>query len=493
MSTALDLLSGLILEDGRRWGAVATRVQREDAAAVLAERSSTPYHWQGRSRGYSKTTDLGGVALAALLKLAPPGSKSYAVAADQAQARLLLDSVEGFVRRSPELAALVDVQAWRVSVRESGATLEALAADDTGAWGLRPFLAVLDELAMWGSTGAPRRIFEAVTSAMPKTGGTLVVATTAGDPAHWSHRVREHALSDAVWRVSETPGPPPWMAATLIAEQRRRLPESSFQRLFENIWVSGEDRLVATEDLAACIVLDGPLDPVAGADYVIGVDVGLKHDRTVACICHLDGGVVTLDRIATWTGTRLRPVKLAEVEAWLVEACDHFRATVVVDPWQAAQLTERLRSRGLSVREFPFTAQSVGRIASTLFLLLRERNLRLPDDPELVDELANVRLRETSPGVMRMDYDAGRHDDRAIALGIAAHRLVEMGEIHPATIVVPRGRIRGIPRYAPSGSTNPYGAPSSVEAHVRALGIGVWDKAAADAELALMLHRGRAR
>lgn len=60
-------------------------------------------------------------------------------------------------------------------------------------------------------------------------------------------------------------------------------------------------------------------------------------------------------------------------------------------------------------------------------------------------------------------------------------------------IVVPRGRIRGIPRYAPSASTSPFGPPGSAEAHVRSLGIGVYDKAAADAELAQMLHRGRSR
>jgi hypothetical protein len=155
VSGALDILHGLTLEDGRRWGAAATREQRDDAEAVLSEETSTPYHWQSRSRGYSKTTDLGGVALTKLLKQAPAVSRSYAVAADQAQARLLLDAVEGFVRCGPELSRLVEVQAWRVTVRETGATLDALPADEAGAWGLRPFFAVIDELAMWGTSGAP--------------------------------------------------------------------------------------------------------------------------------------------------------------------------------------------------------------------------------------------------------------------------------------------------------------------------------------------------
>lgn len=106
-----------------------------------------------------------------------------------------------------------------------------------------------------------------------------VVATTAGDPGHWAARVREHAIADPLWRLSETSGPPPWIPAELIAEQRRRLPESSYQRLFENVWVSGEDRLVAAEDLS-CVTLDGPQDPIPRMSYVISVDPSADPVRT---------------------------------------------------------------------------------------------------------------------------------------------------------------------------------------------------------------------
>jgi hypothetical protein len=51
--------------------------------------------------------------------------------------------------------------------------------------------------------------------------------------------------------------------------------------------------------------------------------------------------------------------------------------------------------------------------------------LSLYDDTELLDELGNVRLRQTSPGVLRMDHDPDQHDDRAIALALAALALVE--------------------------------------------------------------------
>lgn len=69
--------------------------------------------------------------------------------------------------------------------------------------------------------------------------------------------------------------------------------------------------------------------------------------------------------------------------------------------------------------EHQFSAQSNAKVALNLHRLVRERRLLLPDDPELLDELANVRLRETSPGVYRLDHEVGAHDDGAVALGIA--------------------------------------------------------------------------
>ena len=62
---------------------------------------------------------------------------------------------------------------------------------------------------------------------------------------------------------------------------------------------------------------------------------------------------------------------------------------------------------------------------------IRNHALALPDDPELIDELANLRLRETASGVLRIDHDPDKHDDPAIALGLAAHRLAQVTWAQP--------------------------------------------------------------
>jgi phage terminase large subunit-like protein len=289
---------------------------------------------------------------------------------------------------------------------------------------------VVDELAGWASTTGPRNLWEAVSSAVAKVPhARLVVLTTAGDPAHWSKKVFDHAASDPLWRVHEVPGPAPWLDPERVQEQRRRLPESSFRRLFLNQWTAAEDRLALGEDLTACVTLDGPLAPEAGRRYVIGLDIGLKNDRTVAAVVHAEplgpergaGKRVVLDRMQVWGGSRDSPVRLADVEEWLLQASRTYnRAKVVFDPWQAAGLSQRLKARGVRVEEFTFSATSVARLATTLHLLIRDHALALPPDEALLEELANVRLRETSPGVLRMDHDPDGHDDRAIALALAA-------------------------------------------------------------------------
>ena len=116
---------------------------------------------------------------------------------------------------------------------------------------------------------------------------------------------------------------------------------------------------------------------------------------------------------------------------WSRRAASYGRAHIVLDPWQTVGLAQRLSGRGLRVEEFAFTQQSVGRIAGTLYGLLRDRALAIPDDEDLIDELAHVRLRETAPGVFRLDHDPGRHDDRAISLALAATHLLREPEYGP--------------------------------------------------------------
>lgn len=425
-----DVLSRLSLEDDRAWIDAAEPFQLADALAVLE--GDRPYNFLTRARGASKTTDLAAVALSILLAL-ESADRLYWVGADSEQGSLALDAVAAFASRSPWIGSRVEIQNRRVVATATGATLDVLAADAAGAWGLRPRAVFVDELAQWPDTPAPRRLWEALSTAVAKrSDASLVVLTTAGDPAHFAARILDSARTSDLWRVNEVPGPSPWADAARLEEQKSRLTESAYARLFENRWMASEDRLTTLGAVRECVGHEGPLGYVRGVDYLIALDLGLKRDRTVAVVAHKDGNRIVLDRIEVWKGSRIRPVQIEAVEEWIAQASDSYgRARIVADPWQSIGLLQRLRAKGLKAEEFAFTQSSVGRLASTLYGVIRDRNLLIPDDPDLIDELAHVRLVEKSPGVFRMDHDPGRHDDRAVALALAATSLLQKRDVPP--------------------------------------------------------------
>lgn len=423
-----DVMSALRLESGERWVDKAADFQLRDARAVIE--GEQPSNFIGRPRGGSKTTDLGAIGTAWVLSAEGPG-RYYAAAADRDQARLILDSVAGFARRAPDLAVGLKVDQWKVTAPSSGATLEVLASDVGSSWGLRPDGVIVDELGWWPDVPSSHLLLDSLLSSAAKMANCRVaVITSPSSPSHFAYKLRNHAAEDPLWRLSETPGPVPWLSPERIEEQRRRLSPAMFERLFMGRWVEADDALVTDDLLKAALRHKGPLEAQYGVRYVIGLDLGLKRDATAAMVCHKQGEEVVLDRSAVWRGSRINPVKLDSVETWVEETARYYNgAQVVADPWQSVGLLQRLNGRGIKCEEFAFTAASVGKLASSLFNLLRDRRLALPDDDEaLIDEMAHVRLKETSPGVFRIDHDAGRHDDRAIALALAARHLLREPE-----------------------------------------------------------------
>lgn len=434
---ALAILNALVLEDGRAWGNVAARFQREDAEAIFTN-SGPRWHYLTRARGGSKSTDLAGIALAWLAATAVPGERGYVIASDTAQAALLLDAAAGLAGRTDELRQLIQVGNFKLTSTRTGASVSVLASDGASAFGLRPSLMILDEFAQWNdSTRNVRRLWSALISSAHKVPNSrLVIITSAGEPGGMAYKVLEEARTSASWRVSEVPGPLPWVDPAALEAQRPLLTDSEFARLHLNLWSVSEDRLVGAEDLAAAACLDGPQDPQPGIKYLVTLDLGLVNDRAVACVAHGERVTeeqgspvrVVVDRIARWKGTKAKPVQISDVEAWLVTASAQYHARLHADPWQAAGLLQRLRSRGIIAEEFAFSQQSVGRIGSALHLALRNRLIWIPKDDVLLNELSRVRLRETQPGVIRLDHDAGEHDDQAVAIAVACSLLMSKGE-----------------------------------------------------------------
>jgi hypothetical protein len=425
---AVTLLHSLPVDagPGRRevpWGDVATDQQAADAEALL--RGEDPrWHLWLRPRGASKTTDAAYVALAALLTIAPPNSRSLVYAVDEDQAALLMERMAGVL---PHLPGNLKVLARSVTNEDTGAFLTIETSDAPSALGQTPWLVVADELAAWRDVRGPKALWNAIISSLPKRPDSrLLVITSAGDPSNWTYDIIAGAQDDPDWRYSYMPGPTPWWTEADVRRQKKLLTASAYAWYIENAFAASDNALIAEDDVAAAVmqgITSRPYDPAHR--YVLGVDLGRKVDASVVVVAHREGDRVVVDHVERWLPSRLRPVRLDTVEAAVRRLrAEYGNAHVRMDPAKGEQMSQSLRESGFTVEEYVFSETSIDRLAALTMRLFADRLIDIPDVDEYVDELKSVILKTTPSGRARIDHYSGKHDDQVVATALAAHWLM---------------------------------------------------------------------
>lgn len=445
------LLCSLVLDDGTTWGECATALQRDDARAFFTLDPGTPaQHFLTRPRGGSKSTDVAGYVLVSLLTQAPADSVSHIYAVDAEQAGLVLNKLRGLAERSG-LSPLLDFSAREARVKANGARVRVEPADAPSAYGHTPYIVVLDEAAAWPETENYRTLRRAVFSGMTKRpDARLIVMTSAGAPGHSAAGLLARARVSEFWRVSEMPGPLPWLSPRALEAAKETLSRVEYERDILNRWTAGDEMLTDPKNLEACIDrLPRPFHHDPGHHYVIGVDGAVTGDRYAVVVCHAERPapglppVVVLDRLDVFAGSKREPIDLAGVGEHIADLSRLYTARVEADPAHIAETVQRLRRAGVSVTAEQRNVTNNHAAAMNLFRLIKSERMRLPDDPDLTAELLRVQLRESStPGRFRLDAKRGHglgHGDSASALSYAALVLMNLepgwGHVH-----VPQGR-----------------------------------------------------
>ncbi len=450
--SALDIMWGLRLEDGQLWGAVARDFQKEDAYAIFGDEPPN-LHFLLRPRGGSKTTDIAAVAISWLLADAPPFANGAVIANTAKQASILMDAIQSFYAMTPQLEGSLDVQNLKV-IAPNGAWIEVLSQSAPGAWGLRnAHLLICDEFCQWDETISAKRVWSAIISTIPKVKGCrLILLSTAGEPSHWSYRdVYEPSLTDPSWHVHQVPGPVPWMDEAEIAAVQRQLTVGAYERLVLNQWSQEDDSAISESDFAdaaiSCVESFSTQGEHYGKrahgvrtttyrpdrTYILTVDIGISNDATVMVIAHreqIEGAPkgtfrVVVDHLERWQGTKVNRVQLDHVLEWIQESCLAWgNPTVWAAPYQFQGTLQTLNRRGVRAKEWIFGPTSVGQVATALVQAFHNRQIWVPDDVGLREELLKLRLRDNSVGVTRLDHARSGHDDQAVAIGIACHVLL---------------------------------------------------------------------
>jgi phage terminase large subunit-like protein len=257
----------------------------------------------------------------------------------------------------------------------------------------------------------------------------------AGNPL-WDLHQRWKRGDDPRLFVSYIGGPDgwrsvPWLTAAFMEQERRRFEAvpAKFKRLYLNEWASGDEGTFLTAvEIAEATDAGLAAEPVrqAGMTYSIGGDLGLTHDLTALALSHVDlRGCVVVDAVRSWQGTRATPVDLSAVEAVLVEWASQFNAAIHLDQWQGAFLAQRLQARGFRVTTHTVETARLDNYASLLKTLFKNRHVRIPDDPTLIEQLETIEGQELARrDRVRFTSGPGGHDDLVMAICLSVESFV---------------------------------------------------------------------
>lgn len=197
----------------------------------------------------------------------------------------------------------------------------------------------------------------------------------------------------------------PYIPPEEIEEARKELPAEVFSQEFEGIPLDDGANPFGLKKIEEAIGDVGDKEVV-----VWGVDLARAQDFTVAVGMDAWQRVVRLERWqAPWAVTKERVQDLLKNTPAIVDA------TGVGDA-----IVEDLQARGQPISGFVFTGPSKLRLMQRLIAAFQNKELTLPDEPWLINELESFEFTYTSHGV-KYEAPRGLHDDGVMALGLALH------------------------------------------------------------------------
>lgn len=161
--------------------------------------------------------------------------------------------------------------------------------------------------------------------------------------------------------------------------------------------------------------------------YVAAIDPAFRNDDFAFTIFHHDPekGIVQ-DYFKKWTPPstkdRLNPaIVLDEIG----EVLRYYGiSNVFSDQYQLESLQQIALARGFNIQGVDFTAASKTKILGNLEQLVNLKRIRLLDNNDVLNQLAQLEKRKTAGGVMQISAPQGKHDDAAMVTALAAFQAV---------------------------------------------------------------------
>jgi hypothetical protein len=376
----------------------------------------------GRRGGKDRAAAVLSTYLAALVDWSGVLSKGetglcLCIGADQRQAKVQRDYIEGTFDASPLLSSLVTNKTADSIELSNNVAIEVRAANFRRLRGPTAIAVVASECAFWldeTSANADTEILNAVRPTLATTGGPLVLITTP------------YAQRGEVYNVFKRHFGPQGDPLVLVAQGTSRdfnptLSQKVVDRALERdhaaasaeylaVFRTDVEEFVRRDAVEACVdvgVFERP--PQRGVRYVGFVDPsGGSADAMTLAVGHIDR-----DRVAILDCLRRAqpPFAPSDVVADFAEVLKSYRVTSIKsDRYAGEWVRESLQREGIRCEQ---SAKPKSDLYISLLPTINSGRCRLLDDARLVSELCSLERRTARSGKDSVDHRPGAHDDVA--------------------------------------------------------------------------------
>lgn len=387
--------------------------------------------WLERTKKASKDADLA-IILTWLTAFATRPFHAQVGAADRDQAGIIKDRVSRLLEFNPWLKQHIELINYEIRSTKKQVSGQPLARVDIeatqtggGAHGAAPDLLILNEITHVNHK------WEFVQTMMDNADGVatgiVIIATNAGFKGTKAEIWRNNAIAGIdTWKVHTLDRPAPWHSHKTLADTRKRSPKSVYARLWEGRWVSGKGDAIDEDKIDKVFQLDGPvMQPEQGWEYVLGVDLGVKHDHSAVFVLAINFAEQRL-KSAYWKAWEpleaTGEVDLMDVEQQCTMLFKLYRASYLFyDPDQAKLMAQQMSRKGVVCREMRFIASNLVRMASSFQQVVDAGKLQCYDDAHgrLRNDFSKFNIVEKSYGVrLEAVSDETGHADIGTALVI---------------------------------------------------------------------------
>lgn len=363
-----------------------------------------------------------------------PGERRFivVVANRDEQAQEFIRVVREVLERSidPDLVALVDWEGCTLSeIRfHNNVVIRAMPCSSRSTRGLPVSLLILDEAGHFQTdsegTGAGKQVYQALEPSVAQFGDKGYVMLTSTPKwrsgIFWElYRSGEEGIDGELLVLKR----PTWEMNPRISreslEPRFRIDPDGAATEYGADFSAAEGAFLDIKDILACRRKEGTFAPQPDTVYKAAIDPAFQKDAFAMAVAHKKDQEVVVDGVWVW----VRQGYDATLDQ-VAEVARRYSVKIVrTDQYSSQPVLEGLLKRGLVCEPVPWDNANKFEAFSLLKAGLVTRQVSLPNDDQITQELMNLEAKPTVTGLVRIAASAGNHDDRATVLAALMHML----------------------------------------------------------------------